>query len=203
MCPVGPAGSDPLGDLRRWGRFFDGSAERPRFNEDHIHAVMASEGVSHGIVDSVIEESRRQGADPVLVLSVMKKESSFNPKARSNKGARGLMQVMPATGRTYGVKSPSKLYDPNTNIRVGVAFLKNTFDEFSSAGMQALAAVNPFSDSGVKAAIAAYNAGEGSVRKFKGVPPFRETRKFVAKVLEFYADYRGKLEALAEDSGGL
>jgi len=107
--------------------------------------------------------SQAHGVDPMLVRAVIEVESNYRPKARSNKGAMGLMQLMPATARAYNVRNP---YDPKANIAAGVKHLKSLIDRW-----------------GVELALAAYNAGEGAVRKFNGVPPYRETRKYVSKIL--------------------
>ena len=197
----GAAYADPAAEANRWNGFFDGSASASAFggggaDVSKIGAMMNRQGVSSSIVDTVLSESRSQGADPLLVLSVMKQESQFDPRAHSPVGARGLMQVMPDTGRDLGVRNPANLYDPKTNIRAGVRYLKGMFDEFSSVSMSQLATVNPFADNGVKAAIAAYNAGPGAVKKHQGVPPFRETRDYVVKVLNNYADYRRRLNSV-------
>lgn len=197
----GAAYADPAAEANRWNGFFDGSADAPAFGGgaaegSKIGAMMNRQGVSRGIVDTVLSESKSQGADPLLVFSVIKQESQFDPRAHSPVGARGLMQVMPDTGRGLGVRNPSNLYDPKTNIRAGVRYLKGMFDEFSSVSMTQLAAINPFADNGVKAAIAAYNAGPGAVQKYQGVPPFRETRDYVVKVLNNYADYRRRLNSV-------
>jgi soluble lytic murein transglycosylase-like protein len=89
-------------------------------------------------------------------------ESGYQPRARSTKGALGLMQVMPATGRRYGI---TNLYDPSSNIRAGVTHLKTLLDRF------------PFAS-----ALAAYNAGEAAVERFSGIPPYPETVDYVARI---------------------
>ena len=191
----GGAAVEPTADSGRWSSYFDGAASRSPLDESRVAAVMRQEGVSSGIVNTVLQESRQQGADPLLVFSVIKQESSFNPKAHSSAGARGLMQIMPDTGRGLGVRNPSQLYDPKTNIQAGVRYLKDMFRKFSDVTMEQLATVNPFSDNGVKAAIAAYNAGPGAVSKYDGVPPFRETRNYVQKVLGYYEGFRQRVSA--------
>lgn len=107
--------------------------------------------------------SQAHGVDPMLVRAVIEVESNYRPKARSPKGAMGLMQLMPATAKAYNVRNP---YDPKANIAAGVKHLKSLIDKW-----------------GVELALAAYNAGEGAVRKFNGVPPYRETRNYVSKIL--------------------
>jgi hypothetical protein len=103
------------------------------------------------------------GVDARLIHAVISVESAYRPRARSRKGARGLMQLMPATARQYGVRNA---YHPNANLDAGVRHLKMLLDRFA-----------------LRDAIAAYNAGEAAVRRFGGVPPFRETRNYVERVL--------------------
>ena len=109
--------------------------------------------------------SQAHGVDPMLVRALIQVESNYRPRAKSNKGAMGLMQLMPATARQYKVRNP---YDPTANISAGVKHLKGLIDRMDGA---------------VELALAAYNAGEGAVKKFKGVPPYRETRNYVSKIL--------------------
>lgn len=103
------------------------------------------------------------GVDARLIHAVISVESAYRPRARSRKGARGLMQLMPATARQYGVRNA---YHANANLDAGVRHLKMLLDRFA-----------------LRDAIAAYNAGEAAVRRFGGVPPFRETRTYVERVL--------------------
>ena len=117
----------------------------------------------HPSYDSLIRKvAAEQGVDPTLVRAVIQVESAYQPRARSSKGALGLMQVMPATGRRYGIRN---LYDPAANIRAGVTHLKTLLDRFP-----------------LELALAAYNAGEGAVERFAGVPPYRETLDYVARI---------------------
>ena len=104
------------------------------------------------------------GVDAALVRALIHAESAFNPNARSHKGAQGLMQLMPATAGMYGV---SNAYDGAQNIRAGVQHLAMLLKNY---------------DGDVKLAAAAYNAGEGAVKKYGGVPPYAETRVYVDRV---------------------
>jgi hypothetical protein len=107
--------------------------------------------------------SEAHGVDPMLVRALIQVESNYKVRARSRKGAMGLMQLMPSTAREYKVRNP---FDPKANIEGGIKHLKSLIDRF-----------------GVELALAAYNAGEGAVRKFNGIPPYRETRNYVSKIL--------------------
>ena len=116
--------------------------------------------------DAAIEsESRESGVDPALVKSVMLVESNYNPRAVSRKGARGLMQLMPDTARRFGV---SDRHDAGQSIRAGVRYLAALLEQFKGD---------------VSLALAGYNAGEGAVARHAGVPPFRETREYIRRVL--------------------
>jgi soluble lytic murein transglycosylase-like protein len=115
--------------------------------------------------DVIDLHASRHQVRPDLVRAVIQVESAFNPYARSNKGAMGLMQLMPATAADYGVDNP---YNPRENIRAGVAYLRSLLDRFG--GNEELA-------------LAAYNAGPGAVEKYgQRIPPYRETRDYVERV---------------------
>ena len=113
---------------------------------------------------AITEHARRQQVAADLVRAVIQVESAFNPVAVSSKGAMGLMQLMPATARELGVRNP---FDPDQNIRGGVAYLRRLLDRY---------------DGNVELALAAYNAGMGNVEKYGDVPPFKETKNYVKKV---------------------
>ncbi len=115
--------------------------------------------------DAIIEtHSSRHGVDADLVRAVIQAESAFNPLARSPKGAMGLMQLMPATAAELGVQNA---YDADENVSGGVAYLKSLLVRYKGNEERALAA---------------YNAGPGAVEKYGAVPPYRETRNYVAKI---------------------
>jgi len=120
------------------------------------------------IAEKVVREAQRFRLDPRLVLAVMQLESNFDPSARSHRNARGLMQLMPATAERFNVQD---LHNPLENLRGGMAYLRWLLAYYGG---------------NVKLAVAAYNAGEGAVDRFKGVPPYRETRAYVRRILEAY-----------------
>jgi soluble lytic murein transglycosylase-like protein len=105
----------------------------------------------------------QQGVDARLVRAVIEVESGYQPRARSPKGAMGLMQLMPATARQYDLTNP---YDPAANIEAGTKHLKSLLARFPRA-----------------LALAAYNAGHVAVERFNGIPPYAETRKYVSRIL--------------------
>ncbi len=115
--------------------------------------------------------SRKEGIDPLLIRAVIKAESNFDPFAISKKGARGLMQLMPPTASSLSVQNP---FDPTENISGGVRYLKYLINQFNRD---------------IILALAAYNAGETTVKKYKAIPPYKETRIYVTKVLRLYKRY--------------
>lgn len=123
----------------------------------------------------VVQASNRHGVPVGLIHAVIQKESGYNAAATSRKRARGLMQVTPDTGRFMGVANSRQLYDPRTNINAGTAYLKYLM----------------LSHDTVEEVLAAYNAGPGNVRKYNGVPPFSETRRYVHDVKKLYVSTSG------------
>lgn len=113
-------------------------------------------------------KAEKYEVDPVLVAAIVEVESAFEIHARSSRGAVGLMQLRPATGRWMGARN---LSDPGQNIDAGTRYLKYLEERF---------------DGDLRAQLAAYNAGEGTVRRYGGVPPFPETRSYIRKVLDRY-----------------
>jgi len=118
------------------------------------------------IDDHIKEMAARYGVRADLVAAVIEAESDNNPRAVSRRGARGLMQLMPKTAKRLGVEDP---FDPKENIEAGVKHLRAMMDRF---------------DNNIPLALAAYNAGEVAVIKHRGVPPYRETRAYVKRILK-------------------
>lgn len=124
-------------------------------------------------IDTIIQTaSRRHGVSAALIRAVAKVESDFDPREVSNKGARGLMQVMPETGRRFGVTA-DRLFDPVHNIAAGTAYLAWLLDRY---------------DDNLDLTLAAYNAGEGAVDQYRGIPPYRETQTYVRRVRSVLAE---------------
>jgi soluble lytic murein transglycosylase-like protein len=120
------------------------------------------------IAKVVYEVAPRYGIEPRLALSVIAVESNFNVRARSAKDARGLMQLIPATAERFNVRNA---YDPRDNVRGGLAYLRWLLAYYQGR---------------VTLAAAAYNAGEGVVDRYRGVPPFPETRAYVKRVIQLF-----------------
>jgi hypothetical protein len=123
----------------------------------------------HGII---IKAAGRYEVDPHLIRAIILAESGYNPKAKSKKGARGLMQLMPSTAKSLGVED---IYDPEENIDGGVRYFRSLLDRF---------------DGDVQLALAAYNAGSRHVRNYEGVPPFKATQRYIKKVLKFHKKFK-------------
>jgi Transglycosylase SLT domain len=127
--------------------------------------LQAEVAVPYGdIIDKMAAE---QEVSAKLVRAVIQVESAYNSRARSPKGAMGLMQLMPATARQYAVADP---YDPASNIEAGIKHLKSLLERLP-----------------VTLALAAYNAGEAAVQRFNGIPPYPETRDYVSRIMRLVA----------------
>jgi hypothetical protein len=147
-------------------------APAPRFARLTPRAAAPRELGAPHLQHMVTTASRRYGLDPRLVGALVHVESTYQPQARSPKGALGLMQIMPATGQRYGVDAPRDLLDPATNIDVGTRYLHDLHRMF---------------DGNVELVLAAYNAGEGAVKRHGNrIPPYRETQDYVRKILRLY-----------------
>ena len=131
----------------------------------------------------IYNEARKNNLSPELLAAVARAESGFHPGARSQRGAIGLMQLIPRTGRWLGA---TDLTDPRQNIVAGAKYLGYLSDRFGRNEDHV---------------IAAYNAGEGNVRRFGGVPPFSETRDYIQRIHRFQRDLRARMEGQVTDAG--
>ncbi|PIP41250.1 lytic murein transglycosylase [Candidatus Desantisbacteria bacterium CG_4_8_14_3_um_filter_40_12] len=127
-----------------------------------------TKGYPYQYAELINNASQKYGIDAKLIESIIKAESNFNPQAVSSKGACGLMQLMPQTARSLGVKN---IFAPEENIDGGVKYLKDMLNKFNQ---------------NVPLALAAYNAGPETVKKAGGVPSIIETQNYVAKVLRYF-----------------
>lgn len=154
-------------------------------NSGSQEAIGEIQGVKYA--DIINEAAARYGVDPALIAAVAKAESNFNPKAGSQAGARGVMQVMP-----FNAKG-ANLWDPRENIFRGTEILSSHIKKY---------------DGDLEKALAAYNAGPGAVSKYNGIPPYKETQAYVPKVMKYYKQYQplvknGKLELASGSLKGL
>lgn len=123
----------------------------------------------------IIQTASHYEVDPALIKAIIMAESGYNTKAVSNKGAKGLMQLMPKTAREMGVED---IFNPHQNITGGVQYFKQMVNRFNGD---------------VKLALAAYNAGSRKVLHYKGIPPFKATRYYIKKVLKYYQIYKDQM----------
>jgi soluble lytic murein transglycosylase-like protein len=131
----------------------------------------------------IYKEAKKNNIRPELVAAVVQAESKFKPAARSGAGAIGLMQLVPRTGRWMGAQD---LTNPAQNVAAGAKYLKYLSERFDGNEMKI---------------IAAYNAGEGNVKRFNGVPPFNETRQYVTKVRNYEREFKDRVENRVADAG--
>jgi hypothetical protein len=134
--------------------------------------------------DIIHAKAQKYDVDPALVAAVVETESRFQTRARSGVGARGLMQLMPRTGRWMGA---TNLYNAEQNVDAGAKYLSYLNQRF---------------DGNLTKMIAAYNAGEGNVRRYNGVPPFRETRSYVKRVMTRYEKRKQEIKQFDDQHGG-
>ncbi len=134
--------------------------------------LIKSERLFNPIIDRIAIEHE---IDPALIKAIIMAESGYNPKAVSQKGAMGLMQLMPETAESLGVED---IFNPEHNINGGVAYFKRLIGLF---------------DGDIKLALAAYNAGFRKVQMYQGVPPFKATRYYINKVFKYYQHYREQI----------
>ena len=144
-----------------------------RVFKENAGQVYLGSATSNSYEELIRSIATRHNLDTDLVRAVIRAESDFNSTARSNKGAMGLMQLMPDTARLHNVIDA---FDPSDNVEGGVRHLKMLLDRYQG---------------NLELSLAAYNAGSGAVEKHGGIPPFAETREYVRRVLRFYDSYRG------------
>jgi len=130
----------------------------------------------------IYKEAKKNNVRPELVAAMIQQESRFQPTARSHRGAMGLMQLVPTTARWMGASNPM---NPAQNIAAGAKYLKYLNGRF---------------DGNEQHVIAAYNAGEGNVKRFGGVPPFKETRNYVKNVRSFEKDFHDRVQSHLVDA---
>ena len=150
--------------------------QEKRAEENHGKIMsVPHEGKAERRFNRIIQgAANRYEVDPALIRAIIMAESSYNPKAVSEKGAKGLMQLMPKTADYLGVEDS---FNPEHNINAGVRYFKQLLDQFNGD---------------VKLALAAYNAGSRRVREYKGIPPFKTTQYYVKKVFEYHQRYKNR-----------
>ncbi|EKP11821.1 MULTISPECIES: lytic transglycosylase domain-containing protein [Leptospira] len=146
------------------------SASNPKIEPWRTNSRGNWEGIEPTLAEIIRKESEKNHLDPSLVQSVIKAESGFKTDAISPKGAIGLMQLMPSTANLLGVDDPS---DPAENVAGGTKFLSDLLNKYRN----------------LDHALAAYNAGPKAVDHYGGIPPYKETKKYVEKVKKFYRDF--------------
>ena len=156
--------------------FFPGSAFSPNpapLFQPFIESETAADGplTKEDIRKIARKAAHRHGVDPILIRSMIAVESGFDPLARSRKGAMGVMQLMPGTAAEMGVEDP---YDVHQNIDGAVRYFKKLLHRYRRYPKK------------LELALAAYNAGPRKVRRYRGIPPYRETRKYIRKVMARY-----------------
>ena len=149
-----------------------------RVFRDANRQVAPTAAVDSAYDDFIQTASGRYNLDADLIRAVIKAESDFNVTARSNKGAMGLMQLMPDTARLHNV---TNAYNPGENVEAGARHLRMLLDRYQGD---------------LELSLAAYNAGSAAVEKARGIPPFPETREYVRRVLRFYDSYRNALQPI-------
>lgn len=138
-------------------------------NNEEMYQQMGGHITAPEELDPFFQQAAQEtGLDVRVLKAIAKQESNFNPRIRSKAGAMGVMQLMPGTAKEVGVTNP---YDPQQNILGGARYFKKMLNQFGD----------------MELALAAYNAGPGNVRKYGGIPPFKETQNYVRKIRNGYA----------------
>jgi hypothetical protein len=158
-------------DFNGINQFFERQAGRKR-KETTTNPDLAS---------AILDAAHKYDIDPNLISAIIKQESNYHPGIKSNKGAQGMMQLMPQTAADLGVDNP---FDPRQNIMGGTKYLSQLLEKYHGDTSEALAA---------------YNAGPGNVDKYGGIPPFNETQDYVKSVLKHYSDFSNKAQMSGQD----
>lgn len=153
-------------------QFLEPETARRSLTIDIFKEAYFREHVPYGAI--IFREARRYDLSPELVAAMVSTESDFRSTLVSSKSAQGLMQIVPSTARSLGILDP---FDPEQNIAAGTKYFRYLLDRFDSETM----------------ALAAYNAGEGNVQRFGGIPPFQETRDYIVKVNRRTDRYRRRV----------
>ena len=149
-------------------QLLNGSSYNNSYSNNYGSSSASSSGTRNSYDSYILASAQRHGVDPALMKAMMHTESAFNPNARSPVGAQGLMQLMPATARRFKV---SNAWNPAENIEGSAKYIAWLMKRFNN---------------NVEFAVAGYNAGEGNVDKYNGIPPFKETRNYVKSVMSRY-----------------
>jgi soluble lytic murein transglycosylase len=173
MPPIPPGVRLEMGANGRKMIFNESSTQRERRFADRLVPIPAAD-----LAPLIARHSSLQNLDPKLVRALIQIESGYNDRALSNKGAMGLMQLVPDTANDLAVRNP---YDPEENVRGGTTYLRRLLDRFSGS---------------LELALAAYNAGPGAVERHGGVPPYPETRDYVRRILSLYNGRETPVQAL-------
>ncbi len=156
-----------VGEIEKLSQTISGitNVSRPKKSFSNMISEMSTKTLKEKFSPLIQQAAKEHNMDPNLLSAVIEKESGFNPNAISQKGAMGLMQLMPGTAQELGVNNP---LNPQENIRAGTKYLSSLLNRYHGD---------------VALALSAYNAGPGNVEKFKGVPPFKETQNYVKEIV--------------------
>jgi soluble lytic murein transglycosylase-like protein len=183
--PISPLPTGPISTLARQYLTPEAQAIYPAYRQFIYRCnPRLTEQELDLITVSILHFSQRHRVDPRLVVAMIIAESDFNPRSTSHKGAMGLGQIMPDEARAHNLTNP---YDPVQNVRATVNLLRMKLDLYREPGSSES---NPTWNQIIKA-LAAYNAGAGAVRKYGGVPPYRETQGYIKRILRIYTKLLG------------